>query len=239
MLTDSEAAEARYANHVLYAKQLEDEIALLKTLADASGDPKLQFAVAQLAVQVKGTLIELSPIVQQFKGVFSGAFTGLFESIMSGTKKAKAIALDFFNSIAKGIDQIVSKQLSDKLTNYLFSSSGAGGGFDFGSIISKLFGGGSAGYGSPAGQVNFGAGDSFGGGLGGFAMGIDYVPRDMLALIHQGERVVTKRDNAGGAGGMLRPIIIQHTINAPVDNRSRAQVAAASMDGLRMAQRIR
>ena len=240
MLTEADAADARYANHVLFAQQLEDEIALLKTLADASGDPKLQFAVAQLGVQVKGTLTELSPIVQQFKGVFGGAFTGLFENIMSGTKKAKAIALDFFNSIAKGIDQIVAKQLSDKLVNSLFGSNASSGGFDLGGMISKLFGlggGSTTGYGSSG--VNFGAGDSFGGGLGGYATGIDYVPRDMLAYIHQGERVVTKRDNVGGAGGMLRPVIIQHTINAPVDNRSRAQVAAASMDGLRMAQRIR
>ena len=198
-------------------------------MADASGDPKLQFAVAQLGVQIKGTLTELSPLVQQIKGVFSGAFTGLFENIMSGTKKAKTIFLDFFNSIAKGIDQIVSKQLSDKLTNYLFGSSGSsGGGLDFGAIVLKLFGLG-------GGGVDVGGS----GAAIGYATGIDYVPRDMLAYIHQGERVVTKADNARGAGGMLRPVIIQHTINAPVDSRSRAQVAAASMDGLRMAQRIR
>ena len=242
-LTESEAADARFANHTLFAHQLEDEIALLKTLADASGDPKLQFAVAQLAVQIKGTLTELSPLVQQIKSVFSGAFTGLFENIMSGTKNAKTIFLDFFNSIAKGIDQIVAKILADKVANALFGGAGAGltggSGLDFGSILSKFlgFGGASAG-GSPI--ANFGAGDSFGGGLGGFATGIDYVPRDMLAYIHQGERVVTKADNQSmNGGGMLRPVIIQHTINAPVNNRSRAQVAAASMDGLRMAQRIR
>jgi hypothetical protein len=325
-LTDAAAADARYANHVLYAHQLEDEIALLKKLADASGDPKLQFAVAQLGVQVKGTLTELSPIVLQFKGVFSGAFTGFFENIMSGTKKAKTIFLDFFNSIAKGIDQIVSKQLSDQLTNWLFGSTGpgtSGGGENLFVKFAKMF---SPGGGAPsaAGQVPgdaympgalgaggggtdnsggilgwllgptaankaatdvsassssgassglmgsiFGAvnGSSiaslfakmFSGGAGGitdasgisgdamtalfaatpFAAGIDYVPRDMLAYIHQGERVITKVDNARWSGGVSMPLTQHNNFTLPVDNRSRAQVAAASMDAFRRAQRIR
>jgi hypothetical protein len=240
MLTEGEAADARFANHTLFAHQLEDEIALLKTLADASGDPKLQFAVARMGVQIKGTLTELSPLVQQIKSVFSGAFTGMFESAMSGAKKAKTIFLDFFNSIAKGIDQIVAKILADKVANALFGGAGAGltggSGLDLGSLISKLFGGGGSTAGAGASFADFPIGA---GGIPAWATGIDYVPRDMLAYIHQGERVVTKADNQGmNGGGMLRPVIIQHTINAPVDTRSRAQVAAASMNGLLMAQRI-
>jgi hypothetical protein len=65
----------------------------------------------------------------------------------------------------------------------------------------------------------------------GFATGIDYVPHDMLALIHQGERVIPKAFNTAGNSSSMQFVINQH-FAAPTDTRSQAQVAAGVYQGL-------
>jgi PPE-repeat protein len=127
----------------------------------------------------------------------------------------------------------------------LFPGSGAagsGGGLDLGSLISKLFGIGTA-AGGGAGSIVDASGVSGNAMTALFAMplaaGIDYVPRDMLAYVHQGERVITRVDNARWLGGASMPLTQHNNFTLPVDNRSRAQIAAASMDAFRRAQRIR
>jgi len=72
-----------------------------------------------------------------------------------------------------------------------FSGSGSGGGF-----FDKLFG-------------------------GSFASGIDYVPQDMYAKIHRGERVVTAAENRSGMGGDVT-VIIQNNNGSQVSQSSRS-----------------
>ena len=71
-----------------------------------------------------------------------------------------------------------------------------------------------------------------------FAVGTDYVPRDMLALIHQGERIVPAAQNAGSNG---QPIQITVNVNghqnAPDVRRSAGQGAREALAAMRGAQR--
>jgi hypothetical protein len=148
------------------------------------------------------------------------------------------------------------KELSDMLMNAIFGGGksnsgfmgGGGGGFGgFGNLFGNLFGGG-GGFGDFGSAFNppaldFGGGfDLYGGagsffGFPGFASGIDYVPRDMLAMIHEGERVVPKAFNVGSAGASSGIVFTQHNhFSLPVDTRSQSQIAAATSDGLMRAR---
>ena len=66
------------------------------------------------------------------------------------------------------------------------------------------------------------------------ASGTDYVPRDMLALIHKGEAVIPASENVGG-GRMTNNI----TINVPpsVDRNTVLQIGAEVSMQLARAQR--
>lgn len=61
----------------------------------------------------------------------------------------------------------------------------------------------------PLGAPGGGSSNPRSGNTGSFAMGIDFVPRDMMAFLHRGERVVPAQGNRGGGG---------HTISLVINN---------------------
>ena len=139
--SQAEGQQLKYENHLKYAALLQQETVLLKQLAIDSGNPTFVSKLAQDSVTARFALAQISPVVQEIKGVFSGSFTTLFTNLATNSVKAKDAARQFFDGITKGIDQIASKMVSDKLTNWLFGSTASGGG-GFGDIANKIFGGG-------------------------------------------------------------------------------------------------
>lgn len=139
---------------------------------------------------------------------FSSAFE---DAIVEGKK---------LSDVLKGLEQDIARILTRKLVTEPLANSlssavkGAGGSGGFLSGIFDFFsGGGGIGYGA-AGTA---AGTAMvSNGVGGFvpalAGGTDYVPNDMFAYLHKGERVVPADENNDWGGGDV-------IINAPIDAR--------------------
>jgi hypothetical protein len=169
-------------------------------------------------------------------------------------------------SIFNSINDIVSKQLANVLMESLgltgkggplsgiLGGGGGGGGGGWGGhgqipgsagggLIGWLGGLGSQAGGWLSGLFGGGAAAGFTPGFAsmvgmGLATGTNYVPHDMLQLIHEGEAVVPKKYNpaAGGSGGSQMVSQSFH-FAGPVDRRTAMQVGADAQRGLLAARR--
>lgn len=140
-------------------------------------------------------------------------------SLETGFRKGmKAGLAEFALGILQMIQAKILTKLTDAITDALMkgfgnAQAGAGGGglagSILGTIISGIFGGiGGGGGGSlprfpaPGGKIPLPLPTPS------FASGIDFVPHDMLAMIHKGEKIVPASQNNGGAVIINAPITV-------------------------------
>jgi hypothetical protein len=254
---DLEAARQRQAVHKAEAAALNELLAKELALALARSGGQETEETAKLRTAMLGNsavLQQLPPETTQILRAARQGFEGFFGSILNGTKSVKQAFKDLGMSIFQSINDIISKQLADALFKSIFGGAGGmgmGGGMGGGGGLGGIFGGG-GGFGG--GIINwlgglFGGGGAAAGGGGfvpglasmvgmGLATGTNYVPHDMLALIHEGEAVVPKKYNAaaGGSGG-TQMVSQSFHFAGPVDRRTAMQVGADAQRGLIAARR--
>jgi uncharacterized protein YoxC len=213
--------------------------------------------IAGAVTDVGEAIAEVTPEMQNFMYGANHGFQQFFSGILNGTATLKQSFTGLGMHILQTVNDIIAKRLADQLMGSLFGGgggfgapAGGGGGGIFGSLLGSVLGGGAPAAASGGGIGSFFSG-LFGGGGGmsagsagaallglpGFASGIDYVPHDMGAMIHKGERVMPAAENKAftqnGRGALN--VTNNFMLSGQVDKRTQQQIQAAAGRGVQSA----
>ncbi len=202
--------------------KLKELVAQYDELAKASGNPKARQAADALRIKLEELEASAHQVADRFSKIFEDSAASAFEDFISGSKSAGEAFNDFANSVVSSIQKMIAQSLAQSLFKNLL---GDGLGGIFGSIFGSV-GGAAAGAG--------GGNASPGIVLPKFAEGTDYVPRDMVALIHKGEKITPAKYNNKNSG---MNVVNHFHISSPVDTRTQQQIASQAQVGLMRASR--
>lgn len=151
-------------------------------------------------------------------------FVSAFEDAVVSGKKLS----DVFKALEKDIAKVIfRKSVTEPMGTW---AEGMLKGFGIGGGVAGAEGGGIGGWMSGAGNW---LSSLFGGGVPAYATGTDYVPKDGLAYLHRGEKVVPADRNNGGG------ITINMTVNTPDVGGFRASRGQITADLAAMVTRAR
>lgn len=128
--------EARRASYD-ELKKIVDEYRALAILSD---NKNMILQADRLKLSLEQLSAELDPLANKFNTMFSTAASSAFGDFINGTKSAKDAFRGFIDDVFSQITKMVSQNLFQKLFGGMLGGD-SGGGFNFGSLLSGLFGG--------------------------------------------------------------------------------------------------
>lgn len=249
LLTEAQARQQIVELQQQSAAEMERLLPAMQQSAQAIG-PEAVERVRAFATELSRTKLVVNDIAVTINGQFQDAFTGLFESVISGTKSAKQAFLDFGRSILATINRIIAQKFAEQL----FAGFGGKGG-GIGGAIADFFKGfkffAAGGYVSGPGTSTS---DSIPARLsaGEYVVRAAAVRKFGVAFLDaiNGLRVppsVISRRLAFASGGLVPsvgvgepPVVVQMTIQTPDASsfrRSQGQIAAEMRLALERARR--
>jgi hypothetical protein len=214
----------------------------------ATNETDKSFSEGKIAA-AQADMLALNATALEVKNNMQSAFGGFFNGLLTNTKTLKQAFADLFKNIADNFAQMISKMMAQKLTDAIFNAGSNGGGQGGGwmsQLLGSIFGGGggtASTYGTIAGSEqtamlaaqDAGTSSAFSGigswlsGLLSFDVGTDYVPNDMVAMIHKGEKIVPAAYNnpkSQGAGNVVQHL--NFNFDQPQSSQTMMQLASAT-----------
>lgn len=247
--TKAAADETKRLNDLLAATptvQLEkarDDMIFLTQALEAgrvSEEKYIEAVVARLDTQnehVKETLDPLDQYAVEAAKNIQDAFADfLFDPFEKGME---GMLVSFGNVVKRMIANAVAADLNNRLFGDISAGKGVGGWVGSGlNWLKGAFGGTAAASSTPLSEIAATESWIDAGGLASFAVGTDYVPRDMVARIHKGERILTAEENRAGAGNVTIHVNVSGASgNVAEVRRAAGQGAREAMAALAGARR--
>ena len=214
---------------------MEKQLAAFQAIDAAARSPEQEQAIERLKVQLEGLKATVDPLADKFNTLFSDAAGSALGDFVTGTKTAKEAFRDFANTVVSEITRMAAKDLAKSI----FGGGGGSGGFNFGSLLSGLFGGGASGAGGDALGAFINA---KGFALGGFT-GVG-AANDPAGIVHKGEYVLTAEQtkkigvanlDRGDFGGVV--VNLNQSFAPGTDRKTTDQAALSAGRAMQRARR--
>lgn len=182
-------------------------------IANELKDPAMQAAAERFRAEIDAMAASADILSEklrtEFKDSATDAISGLFDDLAEGKNVLDSLR-KAFSSFADDVIRNINRIAAQSITDALFKgNSGSGGGI--GTMFAEFF----------AGQF----GQQIMQGV--FASGTDFVPRDGMAYLHRGERVVDAATNRKGGMGVTQNLTF--VLSSPVTPHTQNQIASRTL----------